>query len=90
MIAKTEHEDPRRKCRSDRRRLVSHLLELVDIGDSLGEGGLELIELLLDDITVTAGSLTLSLGSNGVDLASSDITSKGVNVASAGDTRVAT
>lgn len=66
------------------------LLELVDIGDSLGEGGLELVELLLDDIAVAAGSLALSLGSHGVDLAGSNITSKVVDVASAGDARVAT
>lgn len=66
------------------------LLELVDIGDSLGEGGLELVELLLDDIAVTAGSLALSLGSHGVDLAGSDITSKVVDIASAGDAGVAT
>ena len=54
-----QNKEFERKRRSDRRWRVSHLVELVDVLDGLGEGGLELIELLLDNIAVTARSVTL-------------------------------
>ena len=79
-----------KRRRSDRRRRVSHLVKLVDVLDGLGEGGLELVELLLDNIAVTARSVALSLRSLEVDLAAVDIASEVLSVASTGDTGPAT
>ena len=89
-IKKQKHEDPKRRRRSDGRRRVSHLVEVVDVLDGLGEGGLELVELLLDDSAVTVGSVALSLSSLDVDLAVVDIASKVVSLTRAGRAGVTT
>jgi len=71
-----------------RKKAEDHLFEVVDVGDSLGQGGLELVEVLLDGGAVTISSVAGSLGGLGVGLAVVDIASKVVRVTRADHTGV--
>ena len=73
-----------------RRKEVNRLDELVDIGDSSGEGVLELVERALDDGAVAVSGIALGFSSFGIDLTLGGGGDEVVGVTSASGTGVAT